>query len=66
MNGRKARWLWLLVIPFIATLVPPIYARSTPAIFGFPFFYWYQIAWIVLSALIVGIVYVARRSSEHE
>ena len=63
---KNRLWYWLLLIPFAATLVPPLYARSTPALFGFPFFYWYQIAWIVLSALIVWIVFTATRDRERD
>lgn len=59
--ARKRIYYWLLLLPFAATLVPPIYARREPALFGFPFFYWYQLIWIVLSALIVWIVYAATR-----
>lgn len=50
-------WYALLVLPFIATLVPPIYARSEPSIGGWPFFYWWQFAWIVITALILAFVY---------
>ncbi len=61
------RWLyWLLAVPFVATLVPPFYARREPELFGFPFFYWYQIVWIVLSALIVWGVYAATRTRAHD
>lgn len=61
------RWLyWLLALPFVATLVPPFYARRAPELFGFPFFYWYQILWIVISALIVWGVYAATRENAHE
>ena len=61
------RWLyWLLAVPFVATLVPPFYARRAPELFGFPFFYWYQIVWIVISALIVWGVYSATRTNAHE
>lgn len=63
---KRRLWYWLLLIPFAATLVPPLYARSSPALFGFPFFYWYQIAWIVLSAAIVWIVYAATRERERD
>jgi hypothetical protein len=63
---RRRLWYWLLLIPFAATLIPPIYARATPTLFGFPFFYWYQILWIVLSALIVWIVYAATREDERD
>lgn len=65
MSVRKTGWLWLLILPFVALLVPPFYARSTPQLFGFPFFYWYQIVWIVLAALIVWIVYLFTRSSDN-
>ena len=57
---------WLLVVPFVATLVPPFYARAQPAFAGFPFFYWYQILWIVLAALIVWWVYAVTRVRERE
>jgi hypothetical protein len=29
----------------------------TPEFFGLPFFYWYQFAWVPITALITGIVY---------
>lgn len=61
---NKRRWYWLLAIPFLATLVPPFYARALPALFGVPFFYWYQLVWIVFSALIVWAVYAATRAPE--
>lgn len=58
---KRSPWYWLLAVPFVATLVPQFYAHAAPALFGFPFFYWYQMAWIVLSALNVWIVYAATR-----
>lgn len=61
------RWCyWLLVLPFAATLVPPFYARKSPELFGFPFFYWYQIIWIALAAAVVGIVYALTRERAHD
>lgn len=62
----KRLWYWALALPFAATLIPPLYARRSPELFGFPFFYWYQIVWIVLAALIVLAVYLATREREHE
>jgi uncharacterized membrane protein YdbT with pleckstrin-like domain len=62
----KRFFYWLLVVPFAATLVPPLYARREPSLLGFPFFYWYQILWIVLAAAIVWIVYAATREAKHE
>jgi putative solute:sodium symporter small subunit len=51
----------LLVLPFVATLVPPFYARPLPALFGFPFFYWYQVVWVILAALLVWTVYAGTK-----
>lgn len=49
----------MLILPAIALAFPAVYSRATPQLFGFPFFYWYQIAWILLSALLTAIVYIA-------
>jgi hypothetical protein len=56
-NKRNAGWNWLLILPAIGLLFPAFYARSTPALFGFPFFYWYQFAWVFLTAAITAVVY---------
>jgi uncharacterized protein DUF3311 len=64
-NGHGSRgWYALLLVPFVALLWVPFYARETPRLFGFPFFYWYQFAWVVATALIVWLVYVATRPPE--
>ena len=34
-----------------------IYDRATPYLGGMPFFYWYQILWIFLAAILTSIVY---------
>ena len=51
-------WMLPLTLPYLALLFPQIYARSTPALFGFPFFYWYQFAWVILASVIMGLVYL--------
>jgi hypothetical protein len=53
--SRCARWL--LLLPFIAVLWVPFYNQQEPSVFGIPFFYWYQIGWILLSSAIIGFVY---------
>jgi hypothetical protein len=50
-------WYLLLVLPYVALLWVPFYARQTPELWGFPFFYWYQFAWVPLTALVTWIVY---------
>jgi hypothetical protein len=51
----------LLLVPFVAMLWVPFYNRALPALDGVPFFYWYQIAWVALAALILWIVYMLER-----
>lgn len=55
MKNRK--WLWLLLLPWLALLSLPLYSRMNPELFGFPFFYWYQFAWVPLTALITLVVH---------
>ncbi|MBV8153937.1 MAG: DUF3311 domain-containing protein [Candidatus Eremiobacteraeota bacterium] len=46
----------LLIVPFVATLLPFLYNHPEPALFGMPFFYWYQLAWVLITAAILGVV----------
>jgi uncharacterized protein DUF3311 len=55
-------WYALLLLPFIGLLTTPIYARADPELFGFPFFYWYQFAWVPLSVAITYLVYTRTRT----
>jgi hypothetical protein len=54
---KNPKWLWLLLLPALGLAFPGVYSRVTPEIFGFPFFYWYQFAWVPITALITAIVY---------
>jgi hypothetical protein len=53
---RNAFWNLLLLIPLIA-LFPPFYNRTDPRLFGMPFFYWFLLALIALSAACTYVVY---------
>jgi Protein of unknown function (DUF3311) len=55
-STHSSWWSLLLLIPFVALLWVPFYNRIDPAIFGIPFFYWYQFIWVVLTSLIIVIV----------
>jgi hypothetical protein len=50
-------WYVLLLFPLVGLLYPPLYSRETPDLFGFPFFYWYQFAWVPVTALLTYFVY---------
>lgn len=47
----------LLLIVFFISLWVPIFNRTGPALFGFPFFYWYQIAIIFVSSFLIWVVF---------
>jgi hypothetical protein len=54
---RNRGWYWLLVLPFLALLYPPLYAHDSPRVFGIPFFYWYQVVWLLITGAITTFVY---------
>ena len=47
----------LLLIAIVVPLFVPAYAFDEPRLAGMPFFYWYQMAWIPVTAALVGISY---------
>ncbi len=54
---RSSAWLWLLLIPYPAVLWVPFYNTVEPRILGFPFFYVYQMAFVVITAMLTAFVY---------
>ncbi|MFE9026937.1 DUF3311 domain-containing protein [Streptomyces iakyrus] len=46
-----------LVAPFVAMLWVGSYAKTDPAFIGIPFFYWYQMAWVLISTVLTMIAY---------
>jgi len=54
------RFIYLLLLaPYVALMWVGSYDRPGPALFGIPFFYWYQLLWIPLGALLIYPVYRA-------
>ena len=52
----------LLTATFAAALWVPVYARLTPKLGPFPFFYWYQLLLIPAAALLCWICYLLLRT----
>ena len=45
----------LLVVAIVMPLLANTYASATPRLWGFPFFFWYQLLWVLIaSALTYG------------
>jgi hypothetical protein len=47
----------LLVPPVVLPLWVPLYDKTDPTLWGFPFFYWFQFAMIVMSAVLTLIAF---------
>jgi hypothetical protein len=58
-NGRRSWWYLLFLLQIVAVLWVPFYNSAEPYWQGIPFFYWYQLAWILLGAISTVIVYFA-------
>ena len=58
--GRAAKLIaaCLLLMPFVALLWVSSYAKTEPRLFGFPFFFWYQLMWVFLSSAMTGGAYL--------
>ena len=48
----------LIVAPFVGLLWVPWYAKAAPKVAGFPFFYWYQLAWVPAIAVLSVLAYL--------
>ncbi|MFG2644372.1 DUF3311 domain-containing protein [Streptomyces sp. NPDC048370] len=46
-----------LFAPFVAMLWVSSYAKVEPTFIGIPFFYWYQMAWVVISTALTMVAY---------
>ncbi|MDG4825648.1 DUF3311 domain-containing protein [Asanoa sp. WMMD1127] len=60
--ARPSRtWHLLLVPPTVAPLLTPLYNRAEPALWGLPFFYWYQLLCAVFASVAITVVHLATR-----
>ena len=59
---RSRAWRWLFVLPMIALVWVPFYNRAEPALWGVPFFYWYQLAWVFITSALT--LFVLRQERE--
>ena len=55
----------ILLAAIVVPLLVSTYDTVEPRLFGFPFFYWYQLAWVFLAALCCSIAfYLLKRESD--
>ena len=68
-RARVATWIVigvLLTAALAGALWVPFYNRLTPALGGFPFFYWYQLMWVPIIAILSGIAYLLSRLAQRD
>jgi hypothetical protein len=63
-RSDRSPWNWLLLIPIVVPLLVPLYNQIEPTVFGWPRFYWLQLAYVALGVATTVLVYrMTRRSS---
>ena len=60
-RSDRSPWNWLLVIPIVLPLLTPLYNFDAPRLWGFPAFYWLQLAFIFVGVATTSIVYQMTR-----
>ena len=63
-HKKRDGWSWwylLFVVQFLIVLWPPLYNRADPTLLGIPFFYWFQLLWVIVSAVLTAVVYLATK-----
>jgi hypothetical protein len=61
-QGDWSPWYLLFIVEFVMVLWPPFFNRLEPTLWGMPFFYWYQLACVIVGALLTAIVYNRTRA----
>ena len=58
-NDRTDRspWNWLLAVAVVVPLLTFLYNRTEPRLAGIPFFYWMQLAFLIIGVASTAIVY---------
>ena len=62
-RSDRSPWNWLLLVGIVLPLIVPIYNRVEPTLFGWPFFYWFQLLLVGVGVITTVVVYRATRRS---
>jgi hypothetical protein len=54
----------LLAAALIGTLWVPFYNHTPPTLWGFPFFYWYQLMWVPIVAILGAVAYLLSKVAQ--
>ncbi|TCO64762.1 DUF3311 domain-containing protein [Actinocrispum wychmicini] len=62
---RWSNWNLLLLVP-LAILITPLTNFRGPALLGMPFFYWSQLAFVIVGVVCVAVVFVKTKDRRDE
>lgn len=66
-TGTRGRgWYLAFLVSWLGILAIPFYNAAEPTVGGFPMFYWYQLALVVVSAGITWVVHIATRAGDEQ
>jgi hypothetical protein len=60
-RSDRSPWNWLLVVPIVVPLLTPIFNHNSPRLWGFPAFYWLQLAFILVGVVTTSVVFQMTR-----
>ena len=63
-ESERSPWNWLLAVPIILPLLTPLFNRKSPPLFGFPAFYWLQLAFVLVGVASTVVVYRMTKRGE--
>ena len=67
--SSSARWTLIVVLLAPAVVLPllvPLYDSEDPTLFGFPFYYWFQLGLIPVAVVLTVIAYYLARAGDRE
>jgi hypothetical protein len=67
--SQTARWTLIVILLVPAIVVPllvGLYDRTDPELFGFPFYFWFQLALIPAAMVLTVIAYLLDKGGERD
>ena len=67
--SSPARWTLIVVLLAPAVVLPllvPLYDSEDPTFFGFPFYYWFQLAMIPVAVVLTVIAYYLAKAGDRD
>jgi hypothetical protein len=67
--SSSARWTLIVVLLAPAVVLPllvPLYDSEDPTLFGFPFYYWFQLGMIPVAVVLTVIAYYLAKAGDRD